>query len=460
MSMKADLVVRGGSVVTPTSTFAGGVAISNGKIVAVGDDRSLPAGREVIEAAGLHILPGIIDAHVHFRDPGLTHKEDFGTGSTAAACGGVTTVIDMPNVIPPTENAEQVQAKRRIAESKSLVDFGILGVVHQTNVGDILPMAEAGAIGYKIFFGETIGNLPSPDDAVCQEVFPTITKSGLVMSVHAESRALQSYWTEKSKAEKKNDPIFWEQSRPFICEAETIDHLIFFAELYDTKLHIAHTSTKQGVRLVARAKQRGLRVTAETCPHYLLREASEMARLGPLLKMNPPVRSRDHAEALWEGLLDGSVDMIATDHSPHTYEEKGTDRTGKLLKPTIYDCVSGFVGVETAVPLMLNEVNNGRMTLNQYVRLASENPARVWQMYPRKGSLRPGADGDLTIVDMQKVMTIDSTRLHSKNSPTPFDGWKVRGAPVYTIVRGNVQMRHGEPVGKPVGIMQSAIGLN
>jgi dihydroorotase-like cyclic amidohydrolase len=185
-----------------------------------------------------------------------------------------------------------------------------------------------------------------------------------------------------------------------------------------------------------------------------LREAKEMAQAGPLLKMNPPVRTKDHADALWDGLLNGYVDMIASDHSPHTLEEKGTDLNGKLLKPTIWDCISGFLGVETAVSVMLTEVNKGRMTLNQYVKVASENPARVWQIYPRKGAIRLGSDGDITIVDMNKEATIDANKLHSKNKPTPWHGWKVKGMPVCTIVRGHVQMRDGEPTGKPIGRMQ------
>jgi dihydroorotase-like cyclic amidohydrolase len=216
-------------------------------------------------------------------------------------------------------------------------------------------------------------------------------------------------------------------------------------------------SSKQAAQLVKQAKERGLRVTAETGPHYLLREPKDMVEVGPLLKMNPPVRTRDHGEALWEGLLNGYVDMIATDHSPHTLEEKGADVTGKLLKPAIWDCISGFVGVETGVPLMLTEVNKGRMSLNQYVKLASENPAKVWQIYPRKGAIRLGSDGDVTIVDMEKEAVIDANKLHSKNKPTPWHGWKVKGVPVCTIVRGHVQMRDGEPVGKPIGRMQRPI---
>jgi dihydroorotase len=452
--MKADLVIKNGHVVTPQQTFYGGVAIKDDVFVAIGTNDSLPDGKEVMDVKGKHILPGLIDAHVHFRDPGMTHKEDFSTGSTAAVCGGITTIIDMPNVIPPTENAEQVGVKKKIAETKSLCDFGVLGVIHQTNVNDILPMAEAGAIGYKIFFGETIGNLPFPDDGMCVEVFSNITKSKLPLCVHAENRQIQHYWTTKIKAEGKSDPIYWEQTRPYLCESEGVTHLIFFAENFGTKLHIVHVSTRQAAALVRDAKARGLRVTAETGPHYLLREPADMAKVGPLLKMNPPVRGKEHADVLWDGLLNGYIDMIATDHSPHTLEEKGCDINGKMLKSAIWDCISGFCGVETAVPVMLTEVNKGRMTLNQYVKVASENPARVWQMYPKKGAIALGSDGDITVVDMDKEGVIDPLKLHSKNVPTPWGGWKVKGMPIATIVRGHVQMRDGEPVGKVIGQMQ------
>lgn len=451
--MKADLVIRNGWVVTPDETFFGGVAIADGKFCAIGHDSVLPEGKETIDASGRHILPGLIDAHVHFRDPGLTHKEDFATGSTAAVCGGITTVVDMPNVIPPTADPEQVREKQRIAESKSLVDFGILGVVVQTNTDQILPMAQAGVVGYKIFFGETIGNLPFPDDGMCQEAFGNIAASRLPLGIHAENRQIMSYWTSKVKAAGQNDPAVWASSRPELCEAESIRHALFFAETFGTKLHILHMSSKQGTEIVREAKARGLRVTAETGPHYLLREPSEMTTLGPLLKMNPPVRGGEHATALWDGLIGGHVDMIATDHSPHTFEEKGCEPDGKLVKPLIWDCISGFCGVETSVPVMLTEVNKGRLSLSQYVRIASENPAKVWQLYPQKGTIRVGSDGDVTVVDMNKEAVLDGDKLHSKNKPTPWHGWKVKGMPVYTIVRGHVQMRDGEPTGQPIGRM-------
>src|ERR1044072_4458256 len=184
--MKADLGVQNGSIVTQQPTLQGGVAIADGRIVAIGANDTLPDGKQIIDASGLHILPGLIDAHVHFRDPGVTHKEDFATGSTAAVCGGITTVIDMPNTVPPTADAEQVKVKKELGEAKSLVDFGITGVVVETNTKDILPMAAAGAIGYKIFFGETIGNLPFPDDGMCVAAFGYIGESNIPLGVQAE----------------------------------------------------------------------------------------------------------------------------------------------------------------------------------------------------------------------------------------------------------------------------------
>lgn len=449
--MSADLVIKNGWVVTSQEIIKGGVAISDGKFVAIGTDASLPQGKEEIDAKGRHILPGIIDGHVHFREPGISHKEDFTTGSTAAVCGGVTMVMDMPNVVPPTADAEKVREKIKIAQGKFLTDYAFFGVVVQTNTDQILPMAEAGVIGYKIFFGETIGNLPFPDDGMCLEAFSNIARSKLPLGIHAENRQIMAYYTNKLKAEGKNEPVYWESSRPDICEAESVHHALFFAETFKTKLHVYHMSSKQAAWMVRDAKAKGLRVTAETGPHYLLREPKDMEKVGPLLKMNPPVRTRDHAEVLWDGLLNGYVDMIATDHSPHTLEEKGSDLYGKMTKPAIWDCISGFCGVETAVPVMLTEVNKGRMTLNHYVRLTSENPAKVWQIYPQKGAIRLGSDGDVTIVDMDKEGVIDVNKLHSKNKPSPWHGWKVKGMPVCTVVRGHVQMRDGEPVGKPIG---------
>jgi dihydroorotase len=441
--MKVDLVVKNGWLVTPEATLRAGVAISGGKIVAIARDEELPEGKEVIDVKGNHILPGLIDGHVHFRDPGLNHKEDFGTGSMAAACGGITCVIDMPNTKPPCANVAAVKEKKEIAESKSWVDFGIIGVIVEGNIDQIVPMAEAGVVGFKIFMGETIGAIPAPDDGEILDGLSYVAKVKRRVGVHAENNQIMQYLIKKLKAAGRTDPLAHVETRPNIAEAESISRVILFAEATGAKIHIYHMSSKEGVNLVKAGKERGVDVTAETGPHYLLLEDKDMSKLGSILKMNPPVRSKENAERLWWGLLNGYVDCIATDHSPHTVEEK--------VNANIWSAIAGFAGVETSVPLMLTQVNAGKLTLNQYVKLASENPARVWDMYPQKGLLRIGSDGDLTIVDMKKEGVLKSENLHSKTKVTPFDGWKVKGMPIYTIVRGNVVMKDGKLVGTHSG---------
>jgi dihydroorotase (multifunctional complex type) len=263
------------------------------------------------------------------------------------------------------------------------------------------------------------------------------------VGVHAENNQIMQYLIKKLKAAGRTDPLAHVETRPNIAEAESISKIILLAEAAGAKVHIYHMSSKEGVNLVKAGKERGVDVTAETGPHYLLMEDKDMLKLKSILKMNPPVRSKDNADRLWWGLLNGYVDCIATDHSPHTVEEKTNDN--------IWNAIPGFTGVETSVPLMLTQVNAGRLTLNQYVKLASENPAKVWDMYPQKGSVRIGSDGDLTIVDMKKESVLKSANLHSKTKVTPFDGWKVKGMPIYTIVRGKVVMKDGQLVGTHAG---------
>ncbi len=443
--MQADLVVRNGILVTPEGMSRGGVAIHRGRIAALGSDRALPRGREELDVEGNHILPGLIDAHVHFRDPGFTHKEDFETGSRAAASGGITMVIDMPINDPPTATLKALEQKKRIAGGKSIVDFGLLGVVLPTNLEEFPRLARAGAIGLKLFMGETVGALPAPDDGMMLECFKVIARTGLRVGIHAENVEITRHETAKLKAAGRSDPLAFVSSRPEISEAEAISRAILFTAHCGNKLHVHHLSSKQGLELVRAAKARGLDVTAETGPQYLLLDSRDMRRLGSSMKINPPIRDRSHQERLWEGVLDGGIDMIATDHSPHSPEEK--------LKDNIFDAIAGFCGVETGVPLMLTQVNKGRLSLQHYVRLASENPARVWGLYPRKGSLRVGSAGDLTVVDMNKKGVIRSRNLHSKTKVTPFEGFRVKGMPICTIVRGHVVMRRGELTETPIGRM-------
>ena len=358
LTMTVDLVVKDGTVVTPQTSFEGAVAIDEGKVVAVGTSSTMPQADRVIDASGLHVLPGIIVGLVHFREPGFEYKEDLHTGTMAAAAGGVTTILDMPNVNPPTQDAASFQLKLSRAKEKCIVDYGIFGVVLPTNVDKVKELADLGAIGYKIFMGETVGNLPSPDDWELVLAFKEIAKTGLRVGVHAENRAITTHLVNEFKKQGRSDPFAHLESRPSISEAEAIGRAITFTRPFGTKLHIFHLSSKDGVDMIREAKAIGVHITAETCPHYILvNGAEQIKKLGPLLKMNPPVRGPEHNNALWQGLKDGTVDMIATDHSPHTREEK--------FKPSIWEAIAGWPGVETSVSLMANEVNKGTLTVNE-----------------------------------------------------------------------------------------------
>ena len=450
--MTVDAIIRNGTIVDPAASRRGHVLINGGKIVEVSMRDDLPEAKHIIDATGLHVLPGLIDPHVHFRVPGADYKEDFASGSRGAAAGGITTVIDMPNVTPLTASVEGFHAKVARARHHSYVDFGIYAVIVEGNTDQILPLADAGVVGYKIFLGETVGNVPAPPNGEIIDAWRVMAQTGLRCGVHAEDNGIILYLRKKLQAQGRNDPLAHLESRPAIAEAEAISRAILFAREAKSKLMIYHMSSREGVELVRRGKRSGVDVMAETCPHYLLMEGQDMVRmkLGSLLKVNPPIRSSEHAEALWRGLRDGTVEVIGTDHAPHTREEKMfNDPMGDIWKAS-----PGWPGVETNVPLMLTQVNAGRLSLNEYVKVQAEGPARAWNLWPRKGNLGRGADADVTIVDMEKEATINQDALHSKSKVTPFHGFRVKGMPVYTIVRGHVVMAHGTVIGEPAGELQ------
>lgn len=453
--MPVDLIIKNGTIVSPTASYRGHVLAKDGKVLEVAVRDTLPQATEVIDATDRYVLPGLIDPHVHFRVPGLDYKEDFDTGSQAAAAGGITTIIDMPNVIPPTSSVEGFHAKVAAVRGRSYVDYGFYAVIVEGNGDQILPLAEVGVVGYKIFLGETVGNIPAPPDGEIIDAWRIMAQTGLRCGVHAEDNGIILYLRKKLQAQGRTDPLAHIESRPPVAEAEAVSRAILFAREARSKLMIFHMSAAQSVDLVRRGKDSGVDVMGETGPHYLIMEGEDMIRmgLGSLLKMNPPVRSREHAEVLWRGLLDGTIEVIGTDHSPHTAEEKMADNP----MGDIWKAIAGMPGVETNVPLMLTQVNAGRISLNQYVKVQSEGPARAWNLWPRKGNLGRGADADITIVDMKKEGTIDGSRLHSKSKVTPFHGFHVRGMPVYTIVRGHVVMKDGEIYGNPIGHLQEPV---
>jgi len=449
MSKTVDLIVRNGTVVTASATFQADLAVDGGKFVAIVSPGELGlTATEEYDATGKHVVPGVIDGHVHFREPGLEYKEDWRTGSTAAVMGGVTTVIEMPNTNPKTDTVAGVELKKKLAEEKSYVDFGIIGLLVQDSVPALKSLAEAGVVGYKCFLGETIGNIPAPDDGMMLDGLREISETGLRIGFHAENNEIMQHLIRKFKAEGRTDALAHVDSRPPLAEVESIQRMGLYAKHVGAKIHIFHLSSRDGLDMIEEWRAKGVDITCETGGHYVFLKAEEMDKLGSRLRMNPPVRygSEGHGDYLLEGLNDGRVSMIATDHSPHTAEEK--------LNDDIWKAVSGFPGVETSVRFFLtNGVHTGRMTLQQFVRATSEGAAKTWDIYPQKGVIALGSDGDLTIIDLNRQGVIRDDDLHSKNHVTPFDGRKTKGQPVATIVRGRIVMRDGELVGEPGGKM-------
>lgn len=398
-----------------------------------------------MDATGLIILPGVIDVHVHLREPGATYKEDFLTGTAAAAAGGVTSIFDMPNNVPPTKDIEALGLKVRAASKKALVDYGFYGLITAGNSADIRPLAKAGVIGFKWYMAETTGDQPSPPDPELLADLRIAAEAKRRTSVHAEDGSMVKQGIKSLRESGRRDALAHYESRPENVEQNAVRHAIALAKAARADLHIAHLSSRAGVREVEAAKKRkggprrGRRpgwLTAETCPQYLLLDTNDYGNKGPLMKVNPSVKRKQDRLALWEAVNDGTVDMIATDHAPHSLAEK-------TLGDSIFDMASGFPGLETSVPLMLTCVNQGKLSLAKYVQLTSMNPAIAWGVYPQKGSLSIGADADFTIVDMRLEGRIDPATFYSKTRFSPFEGFKVKGRPVYTIVRGSVVMDHG-----------------
>jgi dihydroorotase len=427
-----DLVIRGGTIVTDVASHKSAIAIDASRIAAIGDDAAMPPARETLDATGLHVLPGAIDVHVHFREPGYTHKEDWETGSAAAAMGGTTTVFEMPNTDPPTATPEALAQKHKAAE-KSYVDFGIYGLLAEDNLHHLEALIEGGVAAFKCFMGNTFGNLPSPSTAAMLEGFEIIAPHGLRISLHAETASIMAHRQARLVQAGRHDPLAHLAARPAIVAVEAVSRAAVLAEWTGARIHVLHISSGDELRPLRDAKQRGVDVTGETCPHYLLFNEQAYRDFGSLIRVNPPVREQAHQDALWAGLADGTIDMIATDHAPHTPEEK--------LRNDIWQADCGFVGVETQMPLMLTQVAAGRLSIHDYVRLTATAPARAFGLYPRKGALVPGADADIAIVDLQREHTISAKNLKSRGSITPFENFVTRGLPIHTLVRGAFVMR-------------------
>lgn len=435
-----DFVIRGGKVVSPSSTVHADVAISGEKIAAVTSPGVIAHSDRDIDANGRYVLPGAVDSHVHFREPGYEHKEDWATGTAAAACGGTTSVFEMPNTNPPTGTLDALKLKQERATAQAHVDYGIYGLLDEENIDQLEDLIAHGVSGFKCFMGNTFGDLPAPSDGAMLEGFEILAKHGYRCTVHAENPSIMARRQDRMEKAGRTDLLAHLAARPEICAVEAVGRAVAFAEWTGARLHIAHKSSKDALYILKDAKARGVDVTVETCPHYLLLTTEDMKRKGGVMRVNPPIREPGHGEALWEALHDGTIDMIATDHAPHQPDEVSSEN--------IWQCDCGFPGVETQMPVMLTQVNAGRLSINQYVQWSAHAPAQAWGCYPNKGVIQAGSDADIVIADLAKGGMIDNADLHSKSKITAWHGFETTASVDWTLVRGRIVVKERELVGE------------
>lgn len=432
-SILADLVIHGGTIVSPDAAYTASIAIKDGAILAIGEHDAMPKASEYLDATGMHILPGAIDVHVHFRDPGYPQKEDFASGTAAAAFGGVTTVFDMPNTLPAIADARSLAEKHAIARAKSHVDYGLYAVLGEDSLNNIDELINGGIIGFKCYMGNTFGRIPSPSTGAMLELFEIVAPTGKRISLHAETNSIMERREARLRAMGRIDPLAHLAARPAVVATEAVARAAILAEWTGARIHILHISSAAELRPLAEAKARGVDITGETCPQYLVLSADDYEAMRGVIRVNPPVREIENQDPIWQALVDGTIDMIATDHAPHAPDEKTRDDIWTV------DC--GFPGVETQMPLMLTEVARRNASLSDYVRWSAENPARKWGLFPRKGALMVGSDADLAIVDTNRPWVVDDATIQSRSKISPWHGMQATALPIHTIVRGRFAMK-------------------
>jgi allantoinase len=437
--VKPDTAIIGGVVATHTGAFPATVAIAGGRVAALLDPTERAGAADVIDARDRLVLPGCIDPHVHFNEPGRTHWEGFETGTMSAAAGGVTTVIEMPlNANPPTVDASAFQAKYDAINRKAAVDYALWGGLVADNVDALEGLSRAGVIGFKAFMTDTGTEFARADDGVLWEGMQRIAACRGMLGVHAENNDLTARLRARLERAGRRDMRAWGESRPPEAELEAIRRALLLARASGCRLHVVHLTIPDGGTSIAAARGEGQRVTVETCPHYLLLDEDAASRLGAVAKCAPPLRSRQALEGLWQQVLDGTIDCIASDHSPCPPEEKARGAGD------VWAAWGGITGVQTLLPLMFSEGVRRRG-----LPLESTNPARIFGLFPRKGSLLPGADADLVILDPNREWTVTADRLRYRHPQTPYLGWRITGSVERVLVRGRTVYRDGEVVGSP-----------
>jgi len=439
-----DLLLRGGTLVTPEGISQADLTVAEGRIAVIEPELAATA-REEVDCAGLHLFPGVVDAHVHFNEPGRGEWEGFATGTRALAAGGTTTYVEMPlNAHPPTLNAASFDLKLAAAQASSLVDFALWGGLVPGNVERMEELAERGVAGFKAFMSNSgIEDFPAADDLTLYEGMACAARLGRIVAVHAESDILTRELARRAVAEGRIGVRDYLASRPAIAELEAIARAILFARETGCSLHIVHVSTGRGVALVAEAQAASVDVSCETCPHYLVLTEEDVERIGPLAKCAPPIRSGRERDALWGCLADGTLPMVASDHSPAPAAMK-TD-------PSFFKIWGGISGCQHLLPLLLTEGHHERrLPLEKIAALTAAYPARRFKL-PGKGHIAVGADADLTLVDLSQSNQLRTEDLFYRHPHSPYVGRMLHGRVVRTLVRGTTVYQNGAIVSTPIG---------
>ena len=446
-----DLVIKNAKIWMPGGIVQGGLAVREGKIVAICHDYALPDADQKIDAQGNLIIPGLVDEHVHLGDPyeGPGHenaiqREDFAAGTMAAASGGVTTIIEMPDTVPLVTTLESARTKLEVCKPKAYVDFGMHGgfIAGTDYTREIRQLFEFGLTGLKTFTCYSIPEWPPCYDGDLYEALKVIHDVGAIALLHAENDFILSTSRKKLQSNGRTDIRSHLEWRPPIAEIEADRRMVFFLEQTGAKGLLVHTSVPEGVLEVRGAKERGHHVYVETCPHYLFLTEDDVTRLGPWAKVAPPPRDKAVVAHMWELLNSGYIDTLGSDHGPYTKEEKLAGVRN------IWNAGNGSSTIEGTLPLMLDAVNKGLTTLDRFIQVACENPARLFGLYPRKGTLQVGSDADFVIVDMKSTYKISNDKTKSKCGWILYDGMVTQGMAKMTSIRGAIVMEDSEIVGR------------
>ncbi|MDR1992066.1 MAG: dihydroorotase family protein, partial [Nitrososphaerota archaeon] len=413
--------------------------VEAGKFVKIGKHPQMPNADQKNDLHGMLVLPGLIDGHVHLRDEGKTYKEDFISGTSAAAAGGFTTVLDMPNNLPLTNSVEAVKNRLEIAKKRTLVNVGLYSEFPE-NLTEISQIGRAGIIGFKLFMGNQIGGLNIDDDQALEEGFRAAGEAGLVVAVHAEDKNQIIFNEQQFKKAKRNGVKEFLLAHTEQAEVQAMKRALKSSENSKVHLHFCHVTSKQGIETIKELKNTGKKVTCEVTPNHLMLTSADATRCGMMAIMAPPLRDKLHQEALLEGVSQGVVDAIGSDHAPHTFEEKSVD--------SVWEVKVGTPGLETTLPLMLSLVKKDLLSFQRFVEVFAERPAEIYGL-TNKGKLESGKDADLTVIDYNQRWTIAASKFKSKAKFSLYNNWKVIGKPIKTFVNGILVMDESEIVAKP-----------